>query len=398
MKGTCRACLGSQLHPILDLGEMPLAGGFLSGPEAIAGERRFPLVIHTCDACGLVQITEPVDPDVLFQDYAFSSSTVQPLVQHFQSYASWLKERFDPRLVVEFGCNDGVLLEPLEKAGITAVGVDISQNITDMARDRGLKAIAGFFDAESARAIASEYGRADIVTGSNAFAHNDHPEAILEGARELLKPDGRLVLEMMYAGDLLDQLQWDTLYHEHLTFYSLGTISPLLSRYGFQVTHAERLPMHGGALRIVASMEANASPTAATNELDAWESGHRLNEPETWDEFGRRSLSKIRIVRDTFAALASRYSIWGYGAAGKATMWVNAAAMHYLGGMVDASPLRAGKLMPGTHTPIVFPDELKKHPPDYIFVTAWNYADLIRSKESWFEGIWSTPLPDLRFF
>jgi SAM-dependent methyltransferase len=398
MKDICRACLGTRLHPILDLGEMPLAGGFLSGPDAIAGERRFPLVIHTCDACGLVQITEPIDPDVLFQDYAFSSSTVGPLVQHFQAYASWLKERFDPRLVVEFGCNDGVLLDPLEKAGMTAVGVDISQNITDMARGRGLKAITGFFNADSARAIASDYGKADIVTGSNAFAHNDHPEAILEGAREMLKPDGHLVLEMMYAGDLLDLLQWDTLYHEHLTFYSLDTVRRLLERYGFHVTHAERIPMHGGALRIVAAMDANAPVTAETKQLDEWESGHRLNEAATWDEFGRRSLWKIRVVRDTFAALASRYSIWGYGAAGKATMWVNAAGMDYLGGMVDASPLRAGKLMPGTHTPIVFPDELKKHPPDYIFVTAWNYADLIRSKESWFEGIWSTPLPDLRFF
>lgn len=398
MKGTCRACLGSQLHPILDLGEMPLAGGFLSGPDAIAGERRFPLVIHTCDACGLVQITEPIDPDVLFQDYAFSSSTVGPLVQHFQAYASWLKERFDPRLVVEFGCNDGVLLDPLEKGGMTAVGVDISQNITDLARDRGLKAITGFFNAESARVIVSEYGKADIVTGSNAFAHNDRPEAILEGARELLNPGGHLVLEVMYAGDLLDQLQWDTLYHEHLTFYSLGTIRRLLERYGFYVTHAERIPMHGGALRIVASMDANASMSSETSQLDEWENAHRLNDPATWDEFGRRSLWKIRVVRDTFAALASRHSIWGYGAAGKATMWVNAAGMNYLGGMVDASPLRAGKLMPGTHTPIVFPDELKKHPPDYIFVTAWNYADLIRSKESWFAGIWSTPLPDLRFF
>lgn len=398
MKDTCRACLGDHLVPILDLGDQPLAGGFLSGAEAVAGERRFPLRIDTCATCGLVQITEPIDPDILFQDYSFSSSTIPPLVRHFQSYASWLNERFHPRLVVEFGCNDGVLLEPLEKLGVTAVGVDISQNITDMARGRGLKAVTGFFNADSARDIVSEYGRADVVTGSNAFAHNDRPELLLDGARAVLKPDGQLCLEVMYAGDLLELLQWDTLYHEHLTFYSLGTIKRLLSRHGFHVTYAERLPMHGGSLRVVASMDAAAAASPETAELEKWEDRQRLNDPQTWQEFGRRSLWKIKVVRDTFAALAARYSIWGYGAAGKATMWVNACGMNYLGGMVDASPLRAGKLMPGTHTPIVFPDELKKHPPDYIFVTAWNYADLIRSKESWFAGIWSTPLPDLRFF
>ena len=398
MKGTCRACLETRLNPILDLGEMPLAGGFLSGPEAIAEERRFPLSIHACDSCGLVQIIDPIDPDILFQDYSFSSTTIQPLVQHFNSYAAWLKERFDPKLVVEFGCNDGVLLEPLEKLGATAVGVDISQNITDIARGRGLKAMTGFFDADSARTIVSEYGRADVVTGSNAFAHNDRPELILEGAREVLAPHGHLCLEVMYAGDLLELLQWDTLYHEHLTFYSLGTLRRLLSRYGFHVAHAERLPMHGGSLRVVASMSAAAMPSDAVKQLDDYESRLRLNEPETWNEFGRQSLWKIKIVRDVFAALASKFTIWGYGAAGKATMWVNACGMDYLGGMVDASPLRAGKLMPGTHTPIVFPDALRKNPPDYIFVTAWNYADHIRAKEAWFRGIWSTPLPDLRFF
>src|SRR4029077_6373931 len=124
----------------------------------------------------------------------------------------------------------------------------------------------------------------------------------------------------------------------------------------------------------------------------------RLSAPETWQHFARESLRRIGIVRDVFHAVQQRHSVWAYGAAGKATMWVNACKMDYLGGVVDASPLRAGKFMPGTHTPIVFPDAFKAAAPDYVFVTAWNYADLIRSKESWFKGTWSVPLPDLRFF
>ena len=123
-----------------------------------------------------------------------------------------------------------------------------------------------------------------------------------------------------------------------------------------------------------------------------------LADPNTWREFGKFVGRKIEVVRETVGRLSQNGRIWGYGAAGKATLWVNACRMEYLEAMVDASPLRAGKLMPGTHTPIVFPDELKKNPPDYVFVTAWNYAELIRSKESWYEGIWLTPLPELRFF
>jgi hypothetical protein len=201
----------------------------------------------------------------------------------------------------------------------------------------------------------------------------------------------------MHAGDLIEQVQWDTLYHEHLTFYSLTTLSVLLERHGFRAVHAERIPMHGGSLRIVATPgdEAAASSVA---ELLQWEKAQRLAEPATWHGFGAHVGRKIEVVRDIMGALSRTRRAWGYGAAGKATMWVNACDMAYLEAVVDASPLRAGKLMPGTHTPIVPPEDLRRRPPDCIFVTAWNYADLIRSKEGWFTGIWATPLPDLRFF
>jgi SAM-dependent methyltransferase len=398
MRTTCRSCQGTRLDKILDFGPLPLAGGFLDGPEAVRNEKLYPLAIHVCAACGLVQVLEPVDPEILFQNYSFSSSTIKPLIDHFEAYADWLAARARPRLVVEFGCNDGVLLAPLERRGITAVGIDVSANITEMARARGLNAITGYFNRDAAARILDEYGPADVVTGSNAFAHNDRPELILEAANIVLRDAGFLCLEFMYAGDLLEQLQWDTLYHEHLTFYSLATVSHLLKRYGFYVVEAERLPMHGGALRVMAARKSDARPSAGVAQLIAYEEQTRLNCPDTWQDFASRSKRKIEIVAEVFSALSRNRSIWGYGAAGKATMWVNAARMNYLGAVVDASPLRAGKLMPGTHTPIVFPDEFRAQPPDHVFVTAWNYADLIRSKETWFRGTWSTPLPDLRFF
>lgn len=397
MRTHCRACGGSDLRSVLDFGPLPLAGGFLSNQAAISAEKLYPLQIHSCTACGLIQILNPVDPEILFQDYSFSSSTIKPLVDHFASYAKWLIERLHPQRVVEFGCNDGVLLAPLQKAGIRSIGVDISGNITDLARAKGLDVVTGYFDPDVARSIRNRVGPVDVVTGSNAFAHNDNPECILEAAKIALSDTGHLCLEFMYAGDLLEQLQWDTLYHEHLTFYSLSNLRILLKRHGFYIVDAERLPMHGGSLRVCASLAPKPLERGAEAIL-RYEEEKKLAEFATWQWFARQSLRRIGIVRDVFQALRSGHSIWGYGAAGKATMWVNACKMDYLGGVVDASPMRAGKFMPGTHTPIVFPESFKNAAPDYVFVTAWNYADLIRSKESWFEGTWSVPLPDLRFF
>jgi novobiocin biosynthesis protein NovU/D-mycarose 3-C-methyltransferase len=382
----------------LDLGEMPLAGGFLDNEEAIPNERLYPLPAHVCQGCGLVQILEAIDPEILFQDYSFSSSTIGPLVKHFDDYAKWLKEKLSPRFVVEFGCNDGILLEPLVQMGVKACGVDVSDNITEMAREKGLDVITGYFDESTADVIKERVGQADVVTGSNAFAHNDRPELILEGAKHILKKDGYLCLEVMYAGDLLEMIQWDTLYHEHLTFYCLSTLSVLLKRYGFHVVDAERIQMHGGSLRVTATQDAGKMADPSVKKVLDYETKTGLADPKTWIAFGQNMARKIDVVRQTLGNLSKHCRIWGYGAAGKATLWVNACQMDYLEAMVDASPLRAGKLMPGTHTPIVFPDELKKNPPDYIFITAWNYATQIRSNEEWFEGIWATPLPELKFF
>lgn len=394
---TCRGCESTELEQFLDLGEMALAGGFLPGTEAISSEKKYPLSTYVCRACGLVQILDVVDPMILFQDYSFSSSTVGPLVEHFHNYAQWLQEKFKPQLVVEFGCNDGVLLTPLGALDIQSCGVDISENITGIARAKGLDVLTGCFDKAMAEQIVDRVGQADVVTGSNAFAHNAHPEVILEAARKVLKPKGRLCLEFMYAGDLLEMIQWDTLYHEHLTFYSLSSLQVLLKRFGFHVVDAERWPMHGGSLRVTAALDVGEEQPGVTDILE-YEKSKALDNPDTWIHFGQHVDRKIAVVRETLERLSHNSRIWGYGAAGKATLWVNACKMDYLEAMVDASPLRAGKLMPGTHTPIVFPEKLQVDPPEYVFVSAWNYADLIRSKESWFQGIWLVPLPDLRFF
>jgi len=397
-RSQCRGCESTQLVQFLDLGNMPLAGGFLTGPEEIAKEQTYPLPVHVCESCGLVQILEVVDPEIMFQNYSFSSSTIGPLVKHFEDYAVWLKQTLNPQSVVEFGCNDGVLLKPLEKLGIRAHGVDPSENITQLAREKGLQVTTAYFGPEAARDLHERLGPVDVITGSSVFAHNDQPELLLEGAKILLNPQGHLCLEVMYAGDLLDNLQWDTLYHEHLTFYCLGTLANMLRRHGFHVVSAKRIPMHGGSLRVTAGLDSKEPVRSDVAQVQAYERERAITSVKTWMIFGEQSHRKIQVVAETYGQLSQHRRIAAYGAAGKATMWVNACKMDYLQYVVDASPLRAGKLMPGTHTLIVFPDKFQQEPPDYVFVTAWNYADNIRANEGWFKGFWSVPLPDLRFF
>jgi novobiocin biosynthesis protein NovU/D-mycarose 3-C-methyltransferase len=377
---------------------MPLAGGFLDGPEAAASEQLYPLPVHVCGDCALVQIVKPIDPAILFQDYSFSASTIPGLVAHFDNYAKWLGERFHPRTVVEFGCNDGVLLRPLTRLGIVSVGVDLSNNIGETARAEGHDVVTAGFTPQIARQIRDRVGPADVVTGSNSFAHNAEPETLLAAADIALGHDGRLCLEVMYAADLFEQLQWDTLYHEHLTFYGLTQLERLLGRNGFVVEHAQRMPMHGGSLRVVAARPDCAVRDSTVDELEGYEERLGITEAAVWHEFSRRARRTIDVVSSVLGGLREGHRIWGYGAAGKATMWVNACGLDFLEAVVDASPLRAGKFMPGTHTPIVLPELFRQaEPPSMVLVTAWNYLEAISRSESWYEGLWVTPLPSLSF-
>jgi SAM-dependent methyltransferase len=382
-----------------DLGELPLAGGFLASLDEVAAERAYPLRISVCDSCGLVQIVDPVDPEVLFGDYAFATGTVGGLVRHFDSYAAWIKDRFDPKTVVEFGANDGTLVAALTERGIRAIGVDLAPNITEMARAQGRDVITGAFGPDLLDELRSKVSAADLITGSNVFAHNADPGAILATSRDLLSQDGVLCLEVMYAGDLLEQLQWDTLYHEHLTFYSLRTVARLLRQYGFEIVAAERIPMHGGSLRVAAAREGRREVSAEVARLGEWEDKVALNDSATWQRFAVDCRRRIDVFDQTMRRLASGATIWAYGAAGKATMWLNACHMDYLEAVVDASPLRAGRLMPGVHTPIVSPEAFQSASGvDYVFASAWNYLDAIRANEPQYSGYWIVPLPEMRVY
>ena len=392
----CRACGSLNIECFLDFGFMPLAGGFLKNKNS--EDNLYDLKINFCHDCSLIQISNVVDPDIMFQDYSFSSSTVKPLHDHFENYAQWLVSKTKGLKYFEFGCNDGILLDKLEKLNMFSVGIDPSINITDIAKSKNLNVITGYFGESSVNEIVKNHGKFDVVSGSNVFAHNNDPGDILNSANIILNDDGFISLEVMYAYDLLSKFQWDTLYHEHLTFYSLHSIKRLLNMFGFYLIDAERIPMHGGSLRILASKNKNLTPNKSVDKLLKLENEIQLNTFATWKVFGLNAKKKISIVKTIYNDLSVNNNIWAYGAAGKSTLWVNACEMNYLNGVIDASPLRAGKFMPGTKTEIFFPEKLKSEKVDIIFITAWNYRDNIVKNEPWFKGQWSTPLPDLSFF
>lgn len=394
---TCRICQSNKTEAVLRLDHMPLAGGFLEPDADLADEVFLPITVLVCGDCGLVQIEEVVDPDLLFRKYYFSTKTIASLVQHFQAYARFLAHEVKARKVVEFGCNDGTLLTALRDQGVATLGFDASENISEIARDNGLEVVNRYFEPEAAEAVLARLGKVDIVTGSNCFAHNRDPKPILDAARACLAEDGLLSLEVMSAGDLLSDLQWDTLYHEHLAVYGLTSMANMLRLHGYAVVDVHHLPMHGGSLRVLASPNPSARPHARVAAMLAAEQAAGLADPATWREFGDKVRRQIHTVGQTINAIADKHRVWAYGASGRATMWMNACAMTGIERVVDESPLRAGRLMPGLHTPIVPPEALRADPPDYMLVTAWNYAESIRAKTDWYPGIWVTPLPVLRF-
>jgi len=370
---------------------IPLVGEFTVQPNMEA--ELFPITVLFCEHCKVLQIKENIDDKRLFQEYSFSSSTVGGLVRHFTEYADWIWERYHPESVLEIGCNDGVLLSPLVKYGVQVFGVDISENITELAKAKGLNVQALKFSLENSQIILAWTGRVDFITASNTFPHNEDPNGFLDAVSKVLTPNGKLALEVMYAGSLQESLQWDTIYHEHLHFHSLTSLRHLLEMHGFFLEYAEIVPMHAGSLRIVATKQEPES----TPEVDLilnmeLESG--LNSKNNWQNFAIKCWESIDAAKSLLNERQKFGKIWAYGAAGRATMWIKVARLDFIEKVIDSSPLRAGHYMPGSKMPVVFPDELQRDESvKTIFVTAWNYAEGIAAQHPEFDGIWAVPLP-----
>lgn len=366
-KLTCRACDAPSLRLIYDFGNQPLAGEFPQLPESSRQAELFPLDLSQCDVCGLLQVTHlPPISAVFHDDYRYASSTVPGLVAHFVDYASWLHSRIPNRAhVLEFGCNDGVLLERLSALGHECVGVDASENVAAFARAKGLSVYTGFMSPHlvHSNGLQSQF---DLVTCSNVFAHIEDLKATIEAARLALKLGGLFIVEV-HDGDLIfSENQFETIYHEHQSYFTERTLRRTLERAGFEFVECLRTPMHGGAIRLVSRLSDSTKleSLAFTND-------------ELIDS-AQFSAVIARCAEDIRAAAKQYGPLDGYGAAGRAQMFINMTRTSDCFGQVfDDSPMRQGRFIVGTNVPI---RKFTAGKAKACVILAWNYAVDIASR------------------
>jgi novobiocin biosynthesis protein NovU/D-mycarose 3-C-methyltransferase len=381
----CRACYAGSAawRSVLALEPMPLAGQFCTSLEAATAADKFPLSWIQCTRCGLVQVLEDIDDALLFREYNYASSTVGGLVRHFEEYAAALATEYreHSRLsVLEIGCNDGVLLKRLP-AGWRLVGIDPS----DVAR-RGADNRYELVNAPFTEALATTLpgaGTFDVVTASNCMAHIHDLRDVLSGVHRVLRVGGDFFIEV-HDLDATRGGQWDTIYHEHKAEWSERSLVRCLSALGFEVVSFERLPLHGGLLRGRFRKAAKGGPLEGDAPLESFD---RLRAAY----LGRRDTA---VYRAASATQAGGGSIAAYGASGRANVWLNQLPELRFRYIVDESPLRCGKWIPATGTPIVPREHMARNPPDVCVITAWNYASDIMAKNADYRGRWLKTFED----
>jgi SAM-dependent methyltransferase len=381
-RDNCRVCGSRSLNKLFDLGDMPLAGSFLSSEMSINDENFFPLSVYYCEDCTLVQVLDVINPDYLFKNYNYESSVIPSLNNHFIEYSKFIKKRFaeiENLKILEFGSNDGVFLKEFSSNDAFCLGVDPSLNVSKKAKEKGINIFNDYFNAESSRKIVEKYGHFDIVTGSNVLAHMDDVHTVVTAAKNVLRSSGVIIVEVHYLPDLINLNQYDTIYHEHLSYYTLRSLVELFRIHDMSVIDALKVDSHGGSIRVVASVDNKQKKSPNIKNILSEESGIDL---EYFNNFAQNVESQSNEIVTILKELKKNgKKIIGYGAAGRGTIFLNYCGIgnDILDYIVDSSKLRIGKLMPGVHVPIKDICKLKEDEkkPDYILIIAWNYSDSI---------------------
>jgi SAM-dependent methyltransferase len=402
---SCRIC-NHAIDDFFAFGDMPLANELVADRSAAARQERFPLTLAFCPQCCLVQLRETVDPERLFRDYVYLSSNSASFVAHAGALAKRLvaERRLgrDSR-VVEIASNDGYLLQHYATAGIAVLGIEPARNVAEVAVRRGVETLTEFFSAALARKLAGEGLAADVMHANNVLAHVAAPTDVAAGIAALLKPDGIAVIEVPYLIDFLDRLEFDTVYHEHLCYFALTPLMRLFADAGLQLFDVERIPVHGGSLRIfVRHRRRAAAPLASVTNLLEEERRWGIDDVATY----RRFADRVRAFRPTMRAFvadlkAKGHSVAAYGASAKGATLVNYCGVgpDLLDFVADLSPLKQGRCMPGVGIPIVPPTEVLARRPDYLVLLAWNFADEIARQQAEYlrrGGQFVVPVPEPR--
>lgn len=401
---SCLICK-SPVEPVIDFGKMPIANGFLA-PEEFTGEYFFNLRVGFCPVCNMVQLTEQVDREKMFHDhYAFFSSTSRRMAMHFEQFAADAKKtlagKADP-FVAEIGSNDGIMLKHFAKDGIRHLGIEPSANVAEVARQQGINTISRFFDAEFAIEIVKEYGQADLFLGANVMCHIPTLHSVAEGIRILLKPDGLLMFEDPYLGDIIEKTSYDQIYDEHAFYFSVLSVSHLFAEHGLEVVDVIPQPVHGGSMRYVIGHQGAHTVSAAVTAQRTKELALGLNRPETFVRF-RKNVERSRdeLMKQLRQLKKDGKRVVGYAATSKSTTVTNYCGItpDLVEFISDTTPIKQGKYSPGAHIPVRPYEAFKSNWPDVALLFGWNHAGEIMANEQAFRqagGKWLVYVPDVK--
>lgn len=405
----CAFCSSTKLTEVMDFGDVAIAGAFLKENQ-ILSEKKYPLVIVFCENCYAVQVRDHIDPEILFATDFYFSSSIKTLRDHFTEYAAEVTGRFLPEpkdaLVVEFGSNDGVLLRPLADQGVgTLIGIDPAKNIVDSIKDDKFVLINDFFNVSVSNSITEKYGRADLVMANNTFAHISDINGTTQAVKELLVDDGVFIFEVHYLGKIIEGLQYDFMYHEHIYYYSLLALENHLARHDMVIFDLKSIPVHGGSIRYYATKKDSRYAKNISSRVTALRKQEKelgYDRSETYKKFASEVVEKKQKLMSLLNDLKERgRTVTGYGASGRANTIIQYCGItdKYLDFIIDDAPQKQGLYTPGSHLQIRNNEALMRDKPDYALVFAWAFYDEIVQKcQDYLEagGRMIVPLPDVR--
>lgn len=405
----CRFCGTSLHHTFVDLGMSPLCESYVSAEQLNQMEAFYPLHVYVCDHCFLVQLEEYVSPDHIFTEYAYFSSYADSWLQHAKAYTDLMLERFHlngESHVVEVASNDGYLLQYFVEKGIPCLGIEPAANVAQVAVEKGIPTRVEFFGVASARQLAAEGKQAYLLLGNNVLAQVPDLNDFVAGMKILLKPQGVITMEFPHLMRLMEENQFDTIYHEHFSYFSWITTEKIFAAHGLALFDVEELPTHGGSLRIYARHAGDTSKpvSARALALKQRELEAGFTDVETYRNFAAQvEETKWKLLDFLIKAKREGKTVAGYGAPGKGNTLLNYCGIRtdFLDYTVDRNPYKQGKFLPGTHIPIYHPDKIAETKPDYVLILPWNFKDEIMKQMGFIRdwgGQFVVPIPEVRVY